>query len=144
MVKLAVGSDPHFVVSEIEQGRDYGYTVETLQQLKMSYRGARLYLIVGADNIGEIKHWREPDEICRLALPVAVRRPGSGEPNFSCLEPIASPERIDQMRRSQVEMPEIGISSTELRRHVAAGRSIRFQVPRAVEEYIRTHGLYQS
>ena len=46
------------------------------------------------------------------------------------------------MRRHQVEMPEIGLSGTDIRRRVAAGQSIRYRTPRAVEEYIRTHGLY--
>ena len=40
-------------------------------------------------------------------------------------------------------VPGIGISSTNLRHRVAQGRSIRFQVPLAVEQYIDSHQLYQ-
>ena len=41
-------------------------------------------------------------------------------------------------------MPEIGLSGTDIRRRVAAGLSIRYRTPRAVEKYIETHGLYRA
>jgi nicotinate-nucleotide adenylyltransferase len=51
-------------------------------------------------------------------------------------------EQIERFRRHQVEMPEIGLSSTEIRKRVAAGRSVRYRTPRAVEKYIQTRALY--
>ena len=47
------------------------------------------------------------------------------------------------MRRLEVEMPAIGISASDIRRRVAAGQSVRYRTPRAVEKYIETHGLYK-
>ena len=93
--------------------------------------------------LADLPSWREAGEVCRLALPVAVGRSGAAAIDFSCLAPVASADRIDEIRRHQVAMPAIGISSTDLRRRVAAGQSTRFQTPRAVEEYIRAHGLYR-
>ena len=84
-----------------------------------------------------------PARICELAIPVAVRRSAEGPPDFDALAGVAPEERIDQMRRHQVEMPEIGLSGTDLRRRVAAGQSIRYRTPSAVEQYIRAHGLYR-
>ena len=104
--------------------------------------GRELFLLLGADMLLDLPHWRDAARVCELAVPVAVRRPGSGPVEFECLRGIASPERIELMRRHQVEMPEIGISSTELRRRVRSGQSIRYCVPRAVELYIKTNGLY--
>jgi nicotinate-nucleotide adenylyltransferase len=40
-------------------------------------------------------------------------------------------------------MPQIELSSKEIRRRVAGGLSIRYQTPRAVEKYIETHQLYR-
>jgi len=74
----------------------------------------------------------------------AVGRPGFAEPDFGCLDGIASAERIALFRQNQVEMPEVGFSSSEIRRRVAAGLSIRYHTPRAVEKYIETHQLYRT
>ena len=63
---------------------------------------------------------------------------------ISVLAPLVSPTRLDEIRRHQVEMPPIGLSSSEIRRRVAAGLSIRYQTPRAVEKYIEAHGLYHA
>ena len=52
------------------------------------------------------------------------------------------PERLEAIRAHQVEMPRIDLSSSEIRQRVAAGQSIRYRTPRAVEKYIETHGLY--
>jgi nicotinate-nucleotide adenylyltransferase len=64
--------------------------------------------------------------------------------DFGRLREIASLERIEVIRKHLVQMPAVGISATDLRRRVAAGQSIRYRVPRAVEMYIETHGLYRE
>jgi nicotinate-nucleotide adenylyltransferase len=79
-----------------------------------------------------------------LALPLAVGRPGSPPPDYSVLAPFLSPERLAEARRLAIEMPLIGLSSTDLRARVSAGRSIRYRTPRAVEKYIETQGLYRA
>ena len=48
------------------------------------------------------------------------------------------------MREHQVEMPQIALNSTDIRRRVAAGQSIRYRTSRAVEKYIETHRLYRG
>ncbi|HLA84447.1 MAG TPA: nicotinate-nicotinamide nucleotide adenylyltransferase, partial [Thermoguttaceae bacterium] len=128
---------------EIDRGGT-SYTVDTLRHFHQTRPDDELFLLLGADMLADLPNWRESGEICRLALPVAVHRPGAGEVDLMCLAQIATPERISQMRDHQVEMPQIDLSSTELRRRVAAGQSIRFQTPRAVEEYLCEHGLYRQ
>ena len=55
-----------------------------------------------------------------------------------------SPQRLDEIRQHQVQMPVIELSSTDLRQRVASGHSLRYRLPRAVEKYLQTHSLYQS
>ena len=77
-----------------------------------------------------------------LAMPIVACRAGDAEPDFGCLAGLVRPQRIDQIRRHRIDSPRIELSSTEIRRRVAKGSSIRYRTPRAVEKYIQTHGLY--
>ena len=63
--------------------------------------------------------------------------------DFDALSELATADEIDRIRRCRVEMPQIDLSSTEIRRRVGQGLSIRYQTPRAVEKYIQTHQLYR-
>jgi nicotinate-nucleotide adenylyltransferase len=98
---------------------------------------------MGADSLFDLPTWREPQAICNLATPIVVARAGAAAPDYSRLEGIVSAGRIAEITRLSVEMPAIGLSSREIRQRVAAGRSIRYRTPRAVEKYIETHGLYR-
>ncbi len=145
MLELAIAGHETFVVCRYEVDRGgVNYTFETLAHFREEDPSRELVFLLGADMLYDLPHWREPEKILEAALPVAVRRPGAGEPDFAGLIPYVSPERMRQIRLHQVEMPEIGLSSSEIRRRVAAGRSIRYQTPRAVEKYIETHGLYKK
>lgn len=145
MLELAVAGNPDFSVCRYEADRDaVGYTVDTLTHFHEEDPSRELFFLLGADMLSDLPHWRNAPRVCELATPVAVRRPGAGPLDFDGLRGIVDSARIEQIRRHQVEMPEVGISSTALRRRVAAGQSIRYQVPRAVEMYIQTHGLYRS
>lgn len=145
MLELAIAGNPAFAVCRYETERGgVSYTVDTLAHLREEEPGRELFFLVGADMLLDLPHWRNAPRVCELALPVAVRRPGLGAIDFDCLGGIASAERIDLMRRHQVEMPEIGVSGTDLRRRVSLGQGIRYRVPRAVEMYIEMHGLYRQ
>jgi len=144
MLELAIAGNPAFSVCRYETDRGgVNYTVDTLTHLREEDPGRELFLLLGADMLLDLPHWRDAVRVCELAVPVAVRRPGCGPIDFECLREIAPSERIELIRRHQVEMPEIGTSSSELRYRIAFGQTIRYQVPQAVEMYIETHGLYR-
>jgi nicotinate-nucleotide adenylyltransferase len=145
MLQLAIGGNESFHVSHLELERgDVSYTIDTLRALSAEDPTRELFLMLGADSLNDLPHWRSPEEICRLALPLVARRPETPVPDFSAIAPLVSPERLEEMRAHVVDMPRIGLSSSELRRRVAQGRSIRYLTPRAVEKYIETAGLYRT
>ena len=144
MLELAIAGQPAFSVCRYEVDRgEVNYTVDTLAHFREEDPQRELFFLMGADMLHDLPNWRQTDLVCELAVLVVVCRPGTGELDFAGLTGITSPQRIELIRRHQVEMPEIGISSSEIRRRIAAGLSIRYQTPRAVEEYIETHGLYR-
>jgi nicotinate-nucleotide adenylyltransferase len=144
MLELALAGNEQLRSSSIELDRGgVSYTVDTLARIAEEQSGASLFLLMGADSLEDLPTWREPERICTLATPVVVRRAGSPEPDFSPLAALISVDRLIEIRRWQVEMPLIEISGTDLRRRAAAGKSLRYRTPRAVEKYIETHKLYQ-
>jgi nicotinate-nucleotide adenylyltransferase len=130
MLSLAVAGTRGFAVelSELERPGP-SYTVDTLRALRKREPAADFILLLGADAAADLPAWREADQIPRLARVVVFARPGSPVPE----SPLVS---------SVVEVPEIDISATEVRNRVRRGQSIRYWVPDAVAEYIKTHRLY--
>jgi len=145
MLELALAGHEQLRASPLELERGgVSYTVQTLAAVHEQQPAAALFLLMGADSLRDLPTWREPARICELATPAVVRRGGSPEPDFSVLAPFVSAARLSEIRAAQVEMPLIELSSTDLRRRAAAGHSLRFRTPRAVEKYIETHALYRG
>ena len=137
MARLAVAGNPAFEVSEIEARRPGPhYSVETLEAVRRERPGDELFFLIGADSLVDLPHWRGPDQILRMASLVVANRPGFEPPPFET-PPDARPIH-------RVTIPPIGIASHEVRRRLLEGRSVRYQIPRAVEAYIDAHGLYRA
>jgi nicotinate-nucleotide adenylyltransferase len=144
MLQLAIAGDVRFHACALELERGgISYTVDTLAEIHRQRPEAELFLLMGADTLHDLPNWREPQRICQLAIPVVVRRRGAPEPDYNVLAGVVAAERLAEIRGYQVEMPVVEFSSTTIREAVAAGRSIRFQTPRAVEKYIETNNLYR-
>ena len=146
MIESAIIGCEEFFVSRYETDRqEPSFTVETLRYLKKAFALTQpdFFLILGADMFNDLPNWREADEVCRLAMPLATCRPGTTLPYYEGLSGLVSQEQYAEIRRFALSMPQLEISSTVIRAAVAAGTSIRFQVPRGVESYIERHGLYR-
>lgn len=131
MVRAAMAEDARLEVSSVELDREGpSYTVDTLRALREEYPDATLYLAVGADQLEELPRWREPEEIASLARLVAFARGGQPPP-------------VSRWPLTVVEVPTTEISSTEMRRRVAAGAPIRYFVPEPVRAIIEREGLYR-
>jgi nicotinate-nucleotide adenylyltransferase len=141
MLELATREVPSWRVStlEIERGGK-SYTVDTLRQLNEDLPEAVLFFLMGADAVREVPQWREPEEIFRLAAPLVVRRAGEVEPDMQALQAFAAANKQPRL----LEMPGHAISSSDIRRRIAAGEPIVDLVPSAVAALIAAHRLYRD
>lgn len=132
MVERAIQGEPRFALELAEVEREgRSYTVDTLRQLRGKEPGAEFVLLIGADAARDLPLWREAAALTELAEVVAFDRAGTAAESSPLIH-------------RQVEVPAVDISSTEIRRRVAAGVSIRYWVPDAVATYIAEHGLYRK
>lgn len=142
MVQFAIAGHPQFRVDDRELRRSGpSFTVDTLRELAAEDPDAERFLLVGADSVWDLPKWRDPLGIAQLATIVAVNR--AGQPP---LEPAALTERLGAALASHIQlvtMPDIRLSSREIRARVQAGQSIRYLVPRAVEMVIEQGQLYR-
>jgi nicotinate-nucleotide adenylyltransferase len=133
MLELAVHGNPHLSVERIELDLPTpSYTVRTLRALGEREPGNRFTLLLGADVAADLPAWHQADAVPGLADIVVFARLGHVIPDG-----LPGGGRV-------IEVPLVEISATEIRRRVAAGRSIRYLVPDAVREYIAAHGLYRE
>lgn len=103
-------------------------TLYTLEHLATAEPDRRFRLVIGADILGETASWLGWDEVCRRAPPIVIGRGGVAAPPGATL--------------SEVTMP--AISSTELRRRLAAGEAVADLLPASVFRYIADRGLYRD
>lgn len=130
MLELAVADNPNFAVEryEVEQGGK-NYTYDTMKKLIELYPTVDFYFIIGGDMIADLPTWYKIDELVELIQFVGVKRQG-----FE----VDSPYPI-----ILVDTPTLDVSSSTIRDKVAKGCSIKYLVPKAVEEYIALEGLYE-
>lgn len=143
MLRLAIAGHPQFAVSRMEIERPgTTYTWQTLQQLRDSDPDRELFFIIGADSLADLPTWRKPERIAALSTIVTVNRGDHPLPDMKPLKENLGKEIAESIRF--VTMPGIDLSSTDIRRRVRDGRSIRYMTPRAVETYIKDRALYQD
>ncbi len=146
MLRLAVEGNERFEVSEIELQREGpSYTVDTLRQLREEYgEEAGLYFIIGADSIQELPLWRDVAMLVQLCRIVPVARPGerSGD-EIQYLAQAVGEQRARELLARLLRIPLVDISSSDIRRRIAAGLSIRYLVPESVRGYIEENRLYR-
>ncbi len=140
MTMLATCSNPRFQVSDMEMHRQGpSYSRDTLAQLIEKHGAdAEFYFVVGADSVVSLHTWNRIDELLGMCHFIGASRPGC-MPDMSKIQERFGPlaEKIHCL-----ETPELEISSTEIRKRVRQGKTIRYIVPEAVEQYIYKEKLY--
>jgi nicotinate-nucleotide adenylyltransferase len=151
MLERALSREPFFEVSRIELERGgRSYTIDTLDALRAASPAIRFFFITGTDAFAEIQTWREWRRLLSEHRFVVHERPGFPlEAVREALPPEMESADLDGAAAGSdprvvfLRRPMLPVSSTEIRRSVAKGRSVRFLVPDAVEEYIRDFRLYR-
>jgi nicotinate-nucleotide adenylyltransferase len=134
LVRAAVGDVPGLEPgrNEIDRGGD-SYTADTLQEVADANPDAELFLVVGWDVAASLATWERREDVQRLATLVVVNRPGAGRPRGL---------DGDGWRVEDVTVPNLEISSTDLRARAVDGRPFDYLVPEAAVHVIRSRGLY--
>lgn len=157
MAQIAAGESPLFEAMDIE-GRRGGlsYSIETLKEFHRIFgSGLQLFFILGMDALLEIETWREHQRLFEYAHFVVIERPGFSserlEPFLHSLGLGFEKTGVERVYKNPLGSTIIHqratlleISSTDIRRRTAGGRSIRFLVPEAVRSYITEKRLYSD
>lgn len=146
MVELAIADNPAFALSRVDVERSGpSYTVDTLKLLHEQWGSATdIYFVIGWDMLDDLLTWHDPAGVIQQADKlVAVHRPGyEYDPRYLAHLEAVLPGMLQRL--VLLEAPQMAISSSDLRQRVATGRSVRYQVPEAVEHYMQAHGLYRQ
>lgn len=135
MARLAIEGNPRLAVSDIEARRQSpSYTIDTIRELRAEIdTGEEIYFIMGADSLVEFFTWKDPEGLLAACTFVVVPRPG-----------VSTVDADPRIRENTIvlDAPELSIASRDIRERVRRGRTIRYQVPAAVETYINEKKLY--
>ena len=140
MLREAIRVQPRFSIDSQELERDGpSFTIDTVATYCRRFAGARLFLLLGEDNLPKLHSWHEFEKLRELVAFVSFGRGATGDG----AAPQVPPERpglplpIERLTR------KIDISSTEIRTRVAKGLPIQYLVPESVRLLIHSHALYK-
>jgi nicotinate-nucleotide adenylyltransferase len=129
MVKLAIKDNPCFELLDWEvKQKGVSYTINTLKFLKNKFKRRRFFLIIGSELANDFNNWKDYKQIQRLVKIAVGRRsesPLKKKNNFMA-----------------VDIPQIAITSSLVREHIARGLSVKYLVPKGVFDYIKKNKLY--
>jgi nicotinate-nucleotide adenylyltransferase len=132
VVAAAVEGLPGLEASRIELDRGgTSYTADTVADVAAAHPDAELFLIIGADVARDLDTWERVDEIRGRTRLVVVNRPGA-----------PPPAPLPGWTVDVVEIPNLEVSSTDLRARATAGRPLDFLVPSTAIHAIDDLGLY--
>jgi nicotinate-nucleotide adenylyltransferase len=145
MVTLAIANNDPFAASGCELDRPApSYTLDTVQQFKYEYGPeTSIHWLLGADSVADLVHWHKIRELIDACNLTTMQRPGY-TPDFDRFESVWGRERVAKLRRHVVQTPLIDVSSTEIRKRLAAGEDVSAVLHPDVARYIAERNLYRA
>jgi len=141
MLELALASEPDYDIDPIEiEAEEYSFSYRTMQRLAEMHPENEYYFLIGEDSLRDLSSWRCPEELVKHCHIAVAGRMGYSD--------IPVEELMEKQRQTIggdyvfVECPYIDISSSEIRKRVSEGKTIRYYTPDDVIEYIRNKKLY--
>ncbi len=142
MTRLAIEGNGRFELSTVETDREgNSYTYETLSILCEENPDTDYFYIIGADVFMSMRTWQKPEEIFKRCTIVCAKRDEIKDSSLSGM--------LDDLKRDYgarvvfMNVPEVRISSTDIRRLISNGQSCRYYLDDKVIEYIRKNGLFR-
>jgi nicotinate-nucleotide adenylyltransferase len=137
MCRLAIADSKGFELDDREIRRGgASYTIDTARELKREGWN-EVHWIIGADAVSGLTKWHEAEKLLDEVRFIVMGRPGWK------FELDSLPKGLQRLRAVAVEVPQVEISATEIRRRVKAGLGIEYLCPEEVSGYIRDRGLYR-
>lgn len=145
MVKLAIEDNEYFSFCQIEVLKETtSYTAETLKELKEKWPEAEFNFIIGTDNLFSIEKWYKIEELGKLTkILVSNRIYNEGLSIEEVMEKCKFLKNQFNLKIDIVDSPVFEISSSDIRRRIKNHMSIKYLLPKKVEDYIRDNGLYK-
>ena len=132
LLRAAISGVSAFEVDALELEREGpSYTADTVEAFLARWPGAKIFLLLGEDNLINLHTWHRVEWLRESVEFVCFGRQTPTQESVAAEKCIRLERRVD-------------ISSTEVRLRIAAGQSIRYLVPEAVRALIHHHVFYQS
>jgi nicotinate-nucleotide adenylyltransferase len=135
MTRLSLYGNARLKVSDVELRRKgISYTVDTVRAFRKLFPESQLFLIIGSDSLRQFHLWKSPRQILDEVSLIVYRRPRSVRMKTS----------LRPMNMSFVGGPLMEISSSEIRKKIQQGKSIRYLVRDNVFRFIQRKKLYSD
>lgn len=157
MTRIAIEGNRYFDVSDMEAKRGgFSYSVDTVEQIKKERPDAEIHFILGVDAFFEIESWKDYRRFLSLCNFIIVTRPGYERKSLAESLPLEVRDEFcyDSAKGCYghalghclnfLEVTLLDISSTEIRKRLKTGKSIKYLVPQKVEEYLKENKLYTA
>ncbi len=159
IVEIALRRYPRFIPCSIEiEAKGRSYSILTLNKLKEFYPEAELFFILGIDAFLEIDSWRDYEQVLKQCYFVVITRPGYHLEDAEGILGGRYKEKTYKLSSSEVvednlllsftifllPIEALDVASTEIRRRLKKGESVKSMVSEGVEDYIKKNNLYQN